>query len=44
MELTTDNAVKLVGVSFLGGWISGALGMGGGSVFNPLLLSMGVPP
>ena len=24
--------------------MSGALGLGGGSIFNPLLLSMGVPP
>ena len=30
--------------SFSGGVVSGALGMGGGSVFNPLLLSFGVPP
>ena len=30
--------------SFVGGWVSGALGLGGGSIFNPLLLSMGVPP
>jgi uncharacterized membrane protein YfcA len=44
MEMNTENTIKLVGVSFLGGWISGALGMGGGSVFNPVLLSMGVPP
>ena len=35
--------VKLLVFSFIGGWISGALGMGGGSVFNPLLLSIGVP-
>ena len=28
----------------LGGWVSGALGLGGGAIFNPLLLSMGVPP
>ena len=24
--------------------MSGALGLGGGSIFNPLLLSLGVPP
>lgn len=29
---------------FAGGWISGALGLGGGSIFNPVLLSMGVCP
>ena len=36
--------VKLIFMSFVGGWVSGALGLGGGSIFNPLLLSMGVPP
>lgn len=36
--------MKLLFFSYLGGFISGALGMGGGSVFNPLLLSFGVPP
>ena len=35
---------KLIWVSFVGGWVSGALGLGGGSIFNPLLLSLGVPP
>lgn len=30
--------------AFIGGWVSGALGLGGGAIFNPLLLSMGVPP
>ena len=36
--------MKLLMFSFLGGWVSGALGLGGGSIFNPLLLSMGLPP
>ena len=31
-------------LGFGGGWVAGALGLGGGSIFNPLLLSMGVPP
>ena len=31
-------------LAFMGGWVAGALGLGGGSIFNPLLLSMGVPP
>jgi uncharacterized membrane protein YfcA len=30
--------------SFIGGLISGAFGLGGGSIFNPLLIEMGVPP
>ena len=36
--------IKLISFSFVGGWVSGALGLGGGSIFNPLLLSMGCPP
>ena len=30
--------------AFLGGWVGGALGLGGGSIFNPLMISLGVPP
>jgi uncharacterized membrane protein YfcA len=36
--------LKLVLSAFIGGWISGALGLGGGAIFNPIFLSMGVPP
>lgn len=34
---------KLVLVSLAGGWVSTALGLGGGSIFNPVLLSLGIP-
>lgn len=44
IDLRGSNLAKLVGFSFIGGWVSGALGLGGGAIFNPLLLSMGVPP
>ena len=30
--------------AFVGGWVSGALGLGGGSIYNPLVISLGVPP
>merc|ERR1712224_274182 len=30
-------------LGFGGGWVAGALGLGGGVIFNPLLLKMGVP-
>ena len=36
--------VSLVVFAIIGGLVSGALGLGGGAIFNPLLLSMGVPP
>ena len=35
---------KVLGLGFGGGWVAGALGLGGGVIFNPLLLAMGVPP
>mmetsp|Transcript_14463 Transcript_14463/g.24697 ORF Transcript_14463/g.24697 Transcript_14463/m.24697 type:complete len:236 (+) Transcript_14463:893-1600(+) len=35
---------NVLGLGFSGGWVAGALGLGGGVIFNPLLLSMGVPP
>jgi uncharacterized membrane protein YfcA len=44
LKFSPDIVKKLVLASFAGGWISGALGLGGGAIFNPLLLSMGIPP
>jgi len=35
---------KLNIYGFVGGWVSGALGLGGGTIFNPVMLSLGVPP
>lgn len=36
--------VLLLIFAFLGGWVSGAFGLGGGSVFNPLMIELGVAP
>ena len=44
IDLNKKNMITLLGFSFVGGWVSGALGLGGGAIFNPLLLSMGLPP
>lgn len=44
IELRGGTLIKLISFSFIGGWVSGALGLGGGSIFNPLLLSMGCNP
>ena len=38
------NELKLIIWSFVGGLIAGSLGLGGSIIFQPLLLSMGVPP
>lgn len=35
---------KLMTIGFAGGWVAGGLGLGGGSIYNPALLSMGVNP
>jgi len=29
---------RVLGLGFAGGWVAGALGLGGGVIFNPLLL------
>lgn len=39
-----NGLIKLLAISFFGGWVSGALGIGGGSVYSPCLLAMGVNP
>ena len=44
IKYTSGNTLKLILFSFIGGWISGALGLGGGIVFNPILMSLGAPP
>lgn len=44
IKLERPEVMKIVTFGFIGGWVSGALGLGGGAVFNPVLLSMGVPP
>lgn len=35
---------QLLFLGFIGGWVAGALGLGGGSIYNPALLAMGIPP
>lgn len=44
LRLTGNVLIKLVTFAFLGGFMSGALGLGGGAIFNPLLLSLGLLP
>jgi uncharacterized membrane protein YfcA len=42
--MNVKNVTKLVILGLVGGVISGSLGLGGGAIFNPILLSMGTPP
>ena len=36
--------IVLISIGFVGGLVAGALGLGGGSIYNPALLSLGVHP
>jgi len=36
--------IKVVLISFIGGLVSSSVGLGGGAIFNPMLLSLGIPP
>ena len=36
--------VIVISIGFVGGLVAGALGLGGGSIYNPALLSLGVHP
>jgi len=44
LMFTKKIVVLLLFVGLLGGFLAGALGLGGGVLFNPILLSLGVPP
>jgi len=35
---------NILALAVFGGWVAGALGLGGGAIFNPILLNLGVPP
>jgi len=34
----------LLVIGAFGGWVAGALGLGGGSIYNPALLALGCNP
>jgi len=38
------NTIVLLNLAFWGGLLAGALGLGGGVIFNPVLLTLGLPP
>lgn len=44
ITLTNKNITILILLGFMGGLLAGALGLGGGVIFNPVLLLMGLPP
>jgi uncharacterized membrane protein YfcA len=42
--LNRKNLITLMILGFFGGLLAGAFGLGGGVIFNPVLLSLGLPP
>ena len=45
VELSSNRQIAtVIGFSLLGGWICGALGLGGGIIYNTLFMSWDVPP
>jgi uncharacterized membrane protein YfcA len=41
---TNKNVLFLISLGFFGGFLAGAFGLGGGVIYNPILLTMGLPP
>jgi len=41
---TKKNVLYLLALGFFGGLTAGAFGMGGGVIYNPILLTLGLPP
>ena len=44
IHFNSGNTIRLVSIGLVGGLVSGAFGLGGGSVFGPVLLYLGVAP
>jgi uncharacterized membrane protein YfcA len=44
IKFTGDALLQLTGLGLTGGLVAGALGLGGGSIYNPALLTLGVHP
>lgn len=44
MRFGGKQLVVILVAAFFGGWISGALGLGGGTIYGPLMIAMNVPP
>ena len=44
IKFSGNALLQLTGLGFVGGLVAGALGLGGGSIYNPALLTLGVHP
>ena len=44
LRFTVKETSKILSLGLIGGFLAGAFGLGGGVIFNPVLLTMGLPP
>ena len=44
IQFTGRKIAVVIALGFCGGFIAGALGLGGGIIYNPVLLTLGLPP
>jgi len=44
VRFDVKRTTAILSLGFFGGFIAGAFGLGGGVIFNPVLLAMGLPP
>ena len=45
LDLSENKTINmLLALGFGGGWLAGCVGLGGGAIYNPVLISLGIPP
>ena len=45
LDLSKNKTINtLLALGFGGGWVAGCVGLGGGAIYNPVLITLGVPP
>ena len=45
LDLSSPKMINtLLALGFGGGWVAGCVGLGGGAIYNPVLITLGVPP
>mmetsp|Transcript_39302 Transcript_39302/g.29019 ORF Transcript_39302/g.29019 Transcript_39302/m.29019 type:complete len:125 (-) Transcript_39302:182-556(-) len=44
LEFSMPTIIKICSIGLVGGIVSGTFGLGGGTIFNPILLYLGLPP
>jgi uncharacterized membrane protein YfcA len=44
IRFNTKSLAQVLTLGLIGGFLAGAFGLGGGAIFNPVLLTLGLPP